>query len=120
MADYNWNSRTRTGECLKCAATVSENNLHRHSDWHTDVEKGIQVSNVKWCDFGDHAFKANTPGALSFTGQQNDENGLPQTVQMDVCGIHSGKVLPSQQEASTVREIESAYRQQTIDGNFTD
>lgn len=110
------------GRCVKCAASVAVSNMHTHSKWHTEIEKGIQVSAVAWCDPGDHAFKANEPGAISFTGQQTDEKGIPQTVQMDVCGKHSGRIFatPEQQEASRVREIESAYTQSTIDGNFTD
>jgi len=117
MSDYD-----RDGRCFKCGATVAHVNMHDHSNWHSEVEKGIQVSKVLWCDPGDHAFKANTPGAMSFTGQQTDEKGVPQTVSMDVCGVHSGKVFstPEQTEASRMREIESAYKQMAIDGNFTD
>lgn len=119
MRDYDYD-----GKCYKCGATVPRQNMNQHSDWHAEIEKGIQVSTVKWCDPGDHAFKANTPGAMSFTGQQNDENGIPQTVQMDVCGVHSGNIFatPQQQENARLRELESRYRQETIDGavTFTD
>lgn len=117
MRDYG-----SDGRCVKCGATVYQRDMNHHSNWHTEVEKGIQVSNVKWCDPGDHAFKANTPGAVSFTGQQNDDQGIPQTVQMDVCGVHSGRIFasPQEQEKSTMRAVESAYRQDTIDGQFTD
>jgi hypothetical protein len=92
--------------------------MHQHSKWHTDVERGIQMSKVAWCDPGDHAFKANSPGAMSFTGQQTDENGYPQTINMDVCGVHSGNLYggPAAEEKSRVRELESKYRQDTLDG----
>jgi len=117
VTDYDYD-----GRCYKCGATVRRPEMHKHSNWHVEVEKGIQVSKVSWCDPGDHAFKANTPGAMSFTGQQNDDNGVPQTVSMDVCGVHSGHVFGTSQEQqkSTMREVESAYRQDTIDGQFTD
>ena len=116
MANTDYNVFGNRYECHKCGASIDKNTalLRKHSNWHAEMEKGIQVSAVKWCDVGDHSFKADTPGAMSFTGQQMDENGVPKTVSMDVCSVHSGNVF-STPEQRTMREVESAYKQTAID-----
>lgn len=47
------------------------------------------MSNVMWCDPGDHSFKANAPGSVHFQGTQVDENGIRQTVDTDACAEHN-------------------------------
>lgn len=50
------------------------------------------MSEVKWCDPGDHAFKAGTKGAqsMSMTVQEEDEKGnpVPKLVAFDACPEH--------------------------------
>lgn len=47
------------------------------------------MSQVLWCDYGDHAYKASEPGSVSFSGQQYDENGVSQQMQMHACRKHN-------------------------------
>jgi len=47
------------------------------------------MSNVKWCDPGEHAFKAGVPGSQSFSGTSVDESGNIVQMSMDACPDHS-------------------------------
>lgn len=88
-------NNTNTGmhsltRCLECAALVPNNAGEKlsHENYHQQVREQ-NVSQVKWCDNGEHAFKANEPGSQSFQGTEYDENGTAQQVQRDVCAKHS-------------------------------
>lgn len=58
------------------------------------------VSAVKWCDTGDHPFKAGAPGAQTLTVTENDDDGFPVSKTLDVCGLHSFSAKPA-----PVREV---------------
>jgi hypothetical protein len=47
------------------------------------------MSNVAWCDPGDHAFKAGSPGSVDYTASIREDNGNKVTQTMDACGDHS-------------------------------
>lgn len=69
----------------------------------TDNEIGnATMSNVLWCDPGNHAFKAGQPGSQSFQGTTRDEEGNPIRIEMDACSEHS---FQSQANSETVKEI---------------
>ncbi len=93
---------SNTNECLDCGSTVHGKNRGQHSNFHanfihrSEVKDGFAVSAVKWCDPGDHAFKANIPGSQSFTGQERDENGSVTEVSMDMCPRHAFGMNPEQ------------------------
>lgn len=52
-------------------------------------ESGDNVSDVKWCDIGEHPFPANQPGATTMTMSQQIPNQWggyqPSGVVMDIC-----------------------------------
>ena len=46
------------------------------------------MSTVLWCDYGNHSFKANSPGSAHFNGTEVNEDGLNVSVSMDACSDH--------------------------------
>jgi hypothetical protein len=76
--------------CSLCGATIHNvsDKLETHTEFHrghVPVQEVHAVSMVKWCDVGDHPFKAGIAGSGSFTGQEYDENGVAVMAQMDYC-----------------------------------
>ncbi len=67
------------------------------------------MSQVAWCDPGDHAFKKNSPGAQSLDIMQRDDQGAEQRVTLDICGKHA---FPTGNNNPTMRAVESAYAQE--------
>jgi len=85
-------SHTNQGGTCNCG--------NRHLNWQLHLatviaeqfkgqRKETNVSAVLWCDKGDHAFKAGTPGSQSFRGETVGRDGQPEIVFMDVCPEHS-------------------------------
>jgi hypothetical protein len=104
------------GVCTDCGADVLGKNRTQHNNWHatfihrSQVKDGFNVSAVKWCDIGDHAFKANSPGAQSLDIMQRDDNGGEERVTMDICGKHA---FPTAQSPNpTMRAVEAAWSDQ--------
>lgn len=76
--------------CLECAALVPNDKLEKesHENYH-EQQRSRTVSQVNWCDVGEHAYKANEPGSQSFQGTEYDANGDARQVRKDVCATHS-------------------------------
>lgn len=70
--------------CNQCLAVVQRANAEAHTDWHNQ-QRSMSVSNVKWCDAGDHPFKAGRPGSQSVMGTEIDDHGNAVNVAQDVC-----------------------------------
>lgn len=104
------------GHCFECGSTVhgpqrgQHNNFHGNYIHRAEVKDGFAVSAVKWCDPGNHAFKASEPGAQSLDIMQRGENGVEERVTMDICGSHAFNTAPS--PAPRMREVEQAYESQ--------
>lgn len=47
------------------------------------------MSNVTWCDPGEHAFKKDAPGSVHFEGKRAGESGAIESVTTDACAIHN-------------------------------
>jgi hypothetical protein len=100
------------GKCSDCGSTVHGPQRGQHTNFHSnfihraEVKDGFAVSAVKWCDPGDHAFKANSPGAQSLDIMQRDGDGGEERVTMDICGGHAFATTP---KSSVVRELETAH-----------
>lgn len=47
------------------------------------------MSNVSWCDYGNHAFKKGVPGSSNFTANVTGEDGSMQTQNLDACPDHN-------------------------------
>lgn len=80
--------------CSACGASVylGGEEERMHDRFHTGmvpIQEALRLSNVKWCDAGDHAFKAGTPGSQSATMQEADEDGIMRSVNMDMCADHA-------------------------------
>src|ERR1700750_575566 len=75
------------GYCNICHAFVPITEKRNHEDFHNNYtyRKDGNMSSVVWCDYGNHAFKANAPGSAHFNGTEVGENGLTETVSMDAC-----------------------------------
>jgi len=100
------------GTCIACGADVKPGNRTQHSNFHasyihrSEVRDGFTVSLVKWCDVGDHAFKANAPGAQSIDVVQRDETGAEVRVVMDICHQHA---FPTGIPTSPMAKVEMEY-----------
>jgi hypothetical protein len=64
---------------------------HLHDQFHDSItyRKDGTVSNVLWCDLGDHPFKAGQPGSTHYAGNNIDDAGNVQTATIDACAIHN-------------------------------
>jgi len=67
----------------------SEVEQHERMYHRTTMEGTRTMSAVLWCDPGDHAFKANVPGAQSATMTVRNEEGVPEQQQFDACPEHA-------------------------------
>lgn len=88
--------------CNQCTAVVQRNNSDAHSQWH-EMQRRMTVSNVKWCDAGDHAFKAGRPGSQNVMGTEINELGQEVSVQQDVCP----ECAAAARQKRSVRELET-------------
>lgn len=108
-------SYRKDGGCFECGATVHPSNYGQHSNFHAnfihraEVKDGFAVSAVKWCDKGNHAFKAGEPGSQSFTGTNRNDDGSEETVHLDMCAEHSFSLTNNTVAAPRMRQVEAAY-----------
>src|SRR4051812_4915694 len=92
MPDAVWvGGFTRGNHCGTCGANVENGYITQHENFHKNYtfKRDGEMSNVKWCDYGYHAFKAGEQGAASFEAVENDENGAPIRTFMDACSEHN-------------------------------
>jgi hypothetical protein len=96
MARKTYGRYDNDGNCFECGAFVDDYNKRtQHNAFHTnfihraEVKDGVAVSAVKWCDAGNHAFKANAPGSQSVDVVQRDDDGREERVVMDMCAEHA-------------------------------
>lgn len=81
----------KTMYCIDCNAVVPMSRQGMHNDYHDSYtnRKDGNMSSVLWCDRGDHAFKAGSPGAVHFQGTETDEHGVEHTTNVDACVKHN-------------------------------
>lgn len=66
------------------------------------------MSNVTWCDPGNHSFKANEPGSTHYSAQEIDENGNPVIGEVDACKLHNPfRPKPETNGDAIMRELKS-------------
>lgn len=53
------------------------------------------MSSVKWCDPGNHAFKAGIKGAQNFQGIEYGDDGAQHVVSQDACPEHAYNKTPA-------------------------
>jgi hypothetical protein len=95
MNNVTWLSRSELGsgwqDCGTCGATVQWSKQSQHENFHKTFSNriGDDMSNVSWCDYGDHAFKRGAEGSASFSGTEYDSAGRPVDTKMDTCSDHN-------------------------------
>lgn len=86
-------------QCTECQSIVLKDQTQAHDQFHTRLkDEATHMSNVQWCDPGNHAFKAGEKGSQSFNGTQVNEEGIPVTVRMDACSKHSFRPMATAPE----------------------
>lgn len=78
--------------CSECMGLFGKEHRAQHETFHQSLmsrEEAKAMSAVKWCDNGEHAFKAGVKGSQSGTMTIIDDDGMPQTVTIDACPEHS-------------------------------
>lgn len=79
-------------ECVQCGGIIFRERMRQHNLYHEQyayTKDTGAMSNVLWCDNGDHAYKAGQPGSISFNAEQYDENGAVQQVKQHACADHN-------------------------------
>lgn len=89
--NYNPNVPNGYRECFTCGAHVPTSNRVQHENFHKTFSniREQDMSQVAWCDYGDHAFKRGSEGSASFQGTEFDGNGVAINTTMDACGKHN-------------------------------
>lgn len=64
------------------------------------------MSSVRWCDNGDHPFRAGLPGAQSGVVQEINDDGVPVMKEIDVCPDHTQKGIARASMAAEKRRKE--------------
>lgn len=80
-----------------------------HIKYHENMvsrEEARTMSSVRWCDNGNHPFKAGIPGAQTMVGAEIDENGRPVAVEVDICPDHTQKG-----REKALRELEATQKE---------
>lgn len=104
----NWPPIKNAMHCTECNAIVIPQNSEGHTAFHNgNNERVTNMSNVLWCDPGNHAFKRGEPGSQSFNGTFIDENGITQAQNMDACSEHS--FGPKTKEIGKDKKVMHAY-----------
>lgn len=115
MPDAVWLTTSSYGsgynDCGTCGATVRWGNKRQHENFHKNYSyrRDGEVSNVTWCDYGDHAFKTGEKGSASFAGTEFGNNGQPIEVRMDACNKHNPMAV--QREAEQYSLSSEEYRE---------
>lgn len=114
------------GKCVECGSSVHGPQRGQHKNFHanyihrSEVKDGFAVSTVVWCDLGDHAFKADSPGSQSLNVVQRGDDGEEKRVMMDMCAKHAFPTASPVTNNPTMRAVESAYnserRAASVDG----
>jgi hypothetical protein len=83
--------KEKCSKCGNCGAVVIWRDMKQHEAFHATFSNriGQDMSKVLWCDPGNHAFKAGSPGSVNFQGTQIDEDGMTRTVDTDACAEHN-------------------------------
>ncbi len=78
-------------QCGSCQAIIEPKMIQYHNNFHETFSNriGQDMSRVLWCDPGNHAFKAGSPGSVNFQGSQTEENGAVTTTDVDACAEHN-------------------------------
>lgn len=74
-------------KCTQCDDTVYTPEASLHIE--RCQRKEDPMSRVAWCDPGDHAFKADTPGSQSGSMSVNGPDGTRKEIQYDACPKHA-------------------------------
>jgi hypothetical protein len=77
-------------DCFECGAIIQRTAITQHNNYHATFghRKQADMSQVSWCDPGNHAFKAGIDGSASFEGV-NYVDGKPVNARQDVCPKHN-------------------------------
>lgn len=98
-------SKGADGNCRECGATVKAADFDKHGKWHKEIREAKDMSGVRWCDEGEHAFKNGAPGSASYTMTMQGPNG-PEIMERDTCREHN----PMRADRNVVaKELEAAY-----------
>lgn len=100
--------------CGTCGAVVPASNSTMHDIFHDTWSNrvGADMSNVAWCDYGNHAFKKGEEGSSSFQGTEVVD-GITTTVNMDACTDHNP--LNIQRQANRLQISPEHYKDLTND-----
>jgi hypothetical protein len=81
----------RIMQCGDCGAICTVSTRQQHENFHKiySHRRNASMSNVLWCDPGNHAFKAGAAGSIHFQGSQIDDDGKTVTVDTDACAEHN-------------------------------
>jgi hypothetical protein len=95
--------------CATCGASTLRENLTQHENFHKTYtyRRDGEMSNVSWCDYGDHAFKTGSTGAASFEVSEINDEGQSVRTTMDACGEHNP--LNVRREAARYQLTPEAY-----------
>ena len=79
--------------CRACGVTVvGISEIILHNEFHDRYilrEVATAMGSAAWCDNGNHAFKAGTPGSQSGEFNQTDDDGRTVSVRFDSCPDHA-------------------------------
>lgn len=78
-------------ECFDCGAWVPAESLTQHNNFHKTFSnrRDATMSNVLWCDPGEHAFKDGAKGSIHFDGSGVDDDGKTVNETFDACIEHN-------------------------------
>jgi hypothetical protein len=91
-----------------------------HTNFHktfTNRSDG-NMSSVLWCDPGNHAFKAGSPGSVHFQGTQVNGDGADESVNTDACAVHN-PYAPKDVKEREEKKMLTAQVEEELNG-FTD
>lgn len=108
-------------KCGDCGAHVTGPDSQQHENFHKifSNRRNADMSKVLWCDRGDHAFKAGSPGSSTFEGTMVDDNGVTQRVTEDVCAEHNPFNIKGVARAAIEAELKREYPMPSV-GGFED
>lgn len=77
--------------CNTCHGFFAEQIVKEHEQFHRSYTNRTdgKVSNVSWCDTGNHAFRTGSPGSVHWQGEEVGDDGSTTCADMDACGDHN-------------------------------